>query len=116
MKNKNNSPNHENKSARITNVWQCDRMKVVFFFSRIVARDSESVIDLDEGDFHVFQLYDICFDCEPSYIVTGLLPDGSLLNYLLEGEGKNIDLKALVYTGAQVVEGMVYLEEKQNTY
>ena len=34
----------------------------------------------------------------------------------MEGEGKNIDLKALVYTDAQVVEGMVYLEEKQNTY
>ena len=75
-------------------------MKVVFFFSGIVARDSESVIDLDESDFLVFPLYDICFDCGPSYIVTGLLPDGSLLNYLLEGEGKNIDLKTLVYTGA----------------
>ena len=116
MKNKNNSSNHENKSTRIPNVWQCARMKVVFFLSRIKARDSESVIDLDESDFHVFQLYDTCFDCGPSYIMTELLPNGSLLNYLLEDEGKNIDLKTLVYTGAQVVEGIVYLEEKQNTY
>ena len=54
MKNKNNSSNHENESTRSTNVWQCDRMKVVFFFGRIVARGSESVIDLDESDFHVF--------------------------------------------------------------
>ena len=79
-------------------------------------RDCESVIILDESDFHVFQLYAICSDREPIYIVTELMPGGSLLNYLLEGEGKNLDLKTLVYIGAQVAEGMAYLEEKQYTH
>ena len=81
-------------------------------FSSVV-RDCESVIILDESDFHVFQLYAICSDREPIYIVTELMSGGSLLNYLLEGEGKNFDLKTLVYIGAQVAEGMAYLEEKQ---
>ena len=39
---------------------------------------------------------------EPIYIVTELMKNGALLEYLREGEGKNLGLKHLVDMAAQV--------------
>jgi len=59
---------------------------------------------------HLVQLYAICSDKEPIYIVTEYMSNGSLLDYLSRGEGQNIQLPVLIDMSAQVAAGMAYLE------
>lgn len=47
------------------------------------------------------KLYAVCTD-DPIYIVTELMTHGSLLAYLRDGPGKNLDMKMLVDLMAQV--------------
>ena len=50
------------------------------------------------------QLYAVCTapEDQPIYIVTELMPNGSLLNYLRDGEGRQLKLPSLVDMAAQV--------------
>lgn len=50
---------------------------------------------------------------EPIYIVTELMRNGSLLDYLVKGDGRNLRLPVLLDMAAQIADGMQYLE-KQN--
>ncbi|XP_077991094.1 tyrosine-protein kinase Yes-like [Glandiceps talaboti] len=59
---------------------------------------------------HLVQLYAVCTDREPIYIVTELMTHGSLLDYLRDGLGKSMKLPELVDMGAQIAHGMSYLE------
>ncbi|XP_033112412.1 tyrosine-protein kinase SRK2-like isoform X1 [Anneissia japonica] len=54
----------------------------------------------------------VCSDGEPIYIVTELMVNGCLLDYLHEGEGKNLREHELIDITAQVSEGMAYLESQ----
>ena len=56
------------------------------------------------------QLYAVCTQDEPIYIVQELMKHGSLLDYLQKGEGRNLKLPELVDIGAQIASGMAYLE------
>lgn len=56
------------------------------------------------------QLYAVCSDREPIYIVTELMSNGSLLDYLKDGTGKDTKLTTHVDMGAQIASGMAYLE------
>lgn len=47
------------------------------------------------------RLYAVCIE-EPIYIITELMPNGSLLEYLREGDGKHLTLRPLVDMMAQV--------------
>jgi serine/threonine protein kinase len=51
------------------------------------------------------QLYAVCTDPEdqPIYIVTELMSNGSLLDYLRDGKGRELKLPALVDMAAQVI-------------
>uniref|UniRef100_A0A183AFU4 non-specific protein-tyrosine kinase n=1 Tax=Echinostoma caproni TaxID=27848 RepID=A0A183AFU4_9TREM len=49
---------------------------------------------------------------EPIYIVTELMPNGSLLHYLRDGAGQDLGLKPLVDMMAQIASGMAYLEQE----
>lgn len=62
---------------------------------------------------HLIQLYAVCTEVEPIYIVTELMKHGSLLEFLLKGDGKTVRLPVLLDMSAQVADGMQYLE-KQN--
>jgi len=64
-------------------------------------------------DKHLLQLYAVCTQEEPIYIVAELMKSGSLLDFLVKGEGRFMKLPALIDMGAQVASGMSYLE-KQN--
>ena len=55
--------------------------------------------------------YAVCTQGEPFLIVTELMSKGSLLEYL-KGEGKSLQLPQLLDMGAQIAEGMAYLEER----
>jgi len=59
----------------------------------------------------LIQLYAVCTNEEPIYIITELMKHGSLLWYLT-GDGCALKLPQLIDMGAQVAAGMAYLEEK----
>ena len=59
----------------------------------------------------LIQLYAVCTQEEPIYIITELMKHGSLLEYL-RGDGRSLKLPQLIDMGAQVAAGMAYLEEK----
>lgn len=59
----------------------------------------------------LIQLYAICTEDEPIYIVTELMKNGSLLEYL-KGIGRSLALPQLVYIAAQIAAGMAYLESQ----
>lgn len=57
----------------------------------------------------LIQLYAVCTDSEPIYIVTELMKHGSLLDYLHD-KGRALKLPQLVDMSAQIAAGMAYLE------
>ena len=59
----------------------------------------------------LIQLYAVCTQEEPIYIITELMKHGSLLEYL-RGDGRSLKLPQLIDMGAQVASGMAYLEEQ----
>ena len=58
----------------------------------------------------LIQLYAVCTKEEPIYIVTELMKNGSLLDYLQKGDGRHMKLEELIDVSAQVASGMAYLE------
>ena len=60
---------------------------------------------------NILQVYGVCTQEQPIYMVMELVKHGSLLSYL-RGDGRSLKLSYLVDMGAQVASGMAYLEEK----
>ena len=58
----------------------------------------------------LIQLYAVCTLEPPFYIVTELMKHGSLIDYFANGKGKYLKLPELINIGAQVANGMAYLE------
>ena len=50
----------------------------------------------------LIQLYAVCTNGEPIYIITELMKYGSLLDYLQRGDGRNLKLPQLIDVAAQV--------------
>ncbi|XP_038073019.1 tyrosine-protein kinase fyna-like [Patiria miniata] len=71
---------------------------------------SEANIMKNLRHLNLCQLCGICSDKESIYIVMEWMCNGSLLNYLKDGEGRNLELPGLVDIGAQIASGMAYLE------
>jgi fyn-related kinase len=59
----------------------------------------------------LIQLYAVCTQEEPIYIVTELMHLGSLLDYL-RGEGRSLKLPQLIDMCGQIAGGMAYLESQ----
>lgn len=59
----------------------------------------------------LIQLYAVCTLEEPIYIITELMKNGSLLEYL-QGKGRGLKLNNLIDMAAQVAAGMAYLESQ----
>ena len=59
----------------------------------------------------LIQLYAVCTQEEPIYIITELMKHGSLLE-CLRGDGRLLKLPQLIDMGAQVAAGMAYLEKQ----
>lgn len=57
------------------------------------------------------QLYAVCTQGDPIYIVTELMTHGSLLEYLQSNHGSRLTIAQLIDMGAQVAKGMAYLEK-----
>ena len=56
------------------------------------------------------QLYAVCSEKEPIYIVTELMCNGSLQHYLRSDTGNRLSLDVLIDMMAQIAKGMAYLE------
>lgn len=59
----------------------------------------------------LIQLFAVCTLEEPIYIVTELMTNGSLLDYL-QGKGKGLKLQQLIDMAAQIASGMAFLESQ----
>lgn len=60
----------------------------------------------------LIQLYALCTTEEPIYIITELMTNGSLLDYLQTPTGKRLQIDTQIYIAAQIADGMAYLESK----
>ncbi|XP_057678516.1 tyrosine-protein kinase SRK2 [Corythoichthys intestinalis] len=58
----------------------------------------------------LIQLYAVCTMEEPFYIITELMKNGSLLEYLQKDKGDKLQLSDQIEMGAQVASGMAFLE------
>ncbi|CAF2808048.1 unnamed protein product [Rotaria sp. Silwood2] len=61
---------------------------------------------------NLIQLYAVCTIEEPIYIVTELMKNGSLLDYLQGPRGRQLKMSALIYMATQIARGMAYLEQQ----
>ena len=61
---------------------------------------------------NLIQLYAVCTIEEPIYIVTELMKNGSLLDYLQGPRGRQLKMSALLYIATQVARGMAFLEQQ----
>ena len=59
----------------------------------------------------LIQLYAVCTLEEPIYIITELMRNGSLLEYI-QGKGRTLKLPQLIDMAAQIAAGMAYLESQ----
>jgi hypothetical protein len=62
---------------------------------------------------NLVKLYAVCTLEEPIYIVTELMANDSLLNYLRDGDGRRLKLPQLVDMAAQIAGGMAYIEREK---
>jgi len=78
------------------------------------AQDFRAEADLMKQLCHpkLIQLYALCTKGEPIYIITELMVNGSLLDYLQTPVGKSLQLDSLIYIASQIAEGMAYLESR----
>jgi fyn-related kinase len=58
----------------------------------------------------LIQLYAVCTDMEPIYIITELMTHGALLDYLQGPRGRELQMPQLIDMAAQTASGMAYLE------
>ncbi|XP_069573501.1 protein-tyrosine kinase 6-like [Brachyistius frenatus] len=65
---------------------------------------------------HLISLFAVCTASPPYYIITELMEKGSLLNFLRGPEGQHQDVALLIDMGAQVADGMSYLEAKNSIH
>ncbi|XP_040917266.1 protein-tyrosine kinase 6b [Toxotes jaculatrix] len=65
---------------------------------------------------HLISLFAVCTASAPYYIITELMEKGSLLHFLRGPEGQCQDIASLIDMGAQVADGMSYLEEKNSIH
>ncbi len=59
------------------------------------------------------RLFAVCSKSEPIFIITELMENGNLLNYLRGSVGKHLKLPVLIDMATQVASGMAYLESEK---
>lgn len=62
---------------------------------------------------HLIQLYAVCTQSAPFYLITELMAKGSLLSFLQSQEGRTMNVPSLALLAVQVASGMAYLESQR---
>lgn len=65
---------------------------------------------------NLIQLYAVCTQSEPFYIVTEFMTKGSLLNFLQSNEGRFLDISSLIIMASKIASGMAYLESRRHIH
>ena len=112
--------NHKLGHGRFSEVWEGTWNGIISIAVKMRKPGSMAVADfLSEAQImkkvshkNVLKLYGVCTQEEPFYIVTELMKHGNLLDYLIKGEGQHLKLPELIDIGAQVANGMAYLESQ----
>ncbi|KAF8567034.1 hypothetical protein P879_06255 [Paragonimus westermani] len=65
---------------------------------------------------NLIQLYAICTQSEPFYLVTEFMSKGSLLTHLQSAEGRSLSFQCLLMMSAKIASGMAYLESKRHIH
>ncbi|KAA0199583.1 Tyrosine-protein kinase FRK, partial [Fasciolopsis buskii] len=65
---------------------------------------------------NLIQLYAVCTQSEPFYLVTEYMSKGSLLAYLQSPEGRGLSIQCLVMMAAKIASGMAYLESRRHIH
>lgn len=63
---------------------------------------------------NIVRLYGICTQDEPIFIVTEFMVNGCLLNYLRDGQGKNLKFKTVLDFAAQVKSSIIKTNFSKN--
>lgn len=71
---------------------------------------AEAQIMKDLRHPHLIKLYAVCTQREPILIITELMRNGCLLDYLQTKVGKSLDIRTLVDMAEQIAKGMAHLE------
>lgn len=74
---------------------------------------AEATIMKDLKHNHLIKLYAVCTQEQPILIVTELMRNGCLLDYLQTKQGKSLTIKQLVNMAEQIAKGMAYLEQRK---
>ncbi|CAF1331256.1 unnamed protein product [Didymodactylos carnosus] len=61
---------------------------------------------------NLIQLFAVCTVAEPIYILTELMKNGSLLDYLQSPRGRQLEMLTLIYMATQISRGMACLESQ----
>lgn len=62
---------------------------------------------------HLIQLYAVCTQSAPFYLITELMAKGSLLSFLQSPEGRTMNIASLALLAVQIASGMAYLESQR---
>lgn len=62
---------------------------------------------------NLIQLYAVCTEGDPIYIIMELMKNGNLLDYLRENKGQHMEMTHLLDMASQVASGMAYLEAQK---
>ncbi|KAM7536864.1 hypothetical protein Aperf_G00000086243 [Anoplocephala perfoliata] len=62
---------------------------------------------------HLIQLYAVCTQSAPFYLITELMAKGSLLSFLQSPEGRAMSIASLALLAVQIASGMAYLESQR---
>ncbi|KAF5397205.1 hypothetical protein PHET_09672 [Paragonimus heterotremus] len=65
---------------------------------------------------NLIQLYAVCTQSEPFYLVTEFMSKGSLLTHLQSPEGRSLSFQCLLMMSAKIASGMAYLESKRHIH
>ena len=65
---------------------------------------------------NIINLYAVCSAVEPVYVITELVKNGNLQEYLQKGKGRHVPLPRLMDIASQIASGMSYLEEHNHIH
>uniref|UniRef100_A0A8D0G464 Tyrosine-protein kinase n=1 Tax=Sphenodon punctatus TaxID=8508 RepID=A0A8D0G464_SPHPU len=84
-----------------------DKVKVAI---KVIPKETEAMKKLRHK--HILSLYALSSAEDPIYIITELMPKGSLLELLRDPDGEQLHMAELVDMACQVADGMSYLESQ----
>uniref|UniRef100_A0A8C6SAW4 Tyrosine-protein kinase n=1 Tax=Neogobius melanostomus TaxID=47308 RepID=A0A8C6SAW4_9GOBI len=101
--------NNTNVAIKVIKKGTSNSMNLLELNSQLFRHEIQQLVKLRHR--HLVSVLAVCTETSARYFVTELMEKGNLLNFLRGPEGQHQDTVSLVDMGAQVADGMSYLEE-----